>query len=153
MSEYFHFQDALDVFPPGAEVLNGVRRVLGEEHPNTLISIGNLALTLEAEGDLSGARALQEQVLKVSRRVLGEEHPDALTAMSNLALTLRAQGDHRAREVQEQVLKVSRRVLGEEHPDTLAAMGNLAATLEAEGDRGAARAIRARRQDPPSGAR
>lgn len=47
-----------------------MRRVLGEEHLETLTSMNNLALTLEAEGDYAGARQLQEQVLEVSTRVL-----------------------------------------------------------------------------------
>jgi hypothetical protein len=37
-------------------------RVLGEEHPDTLTSMNDLAETLRAQGDLPGARALQEQV-------------------------------------------------------------------------------------------
>ena len=55
------------------------RRVLGPEHPDTLVSMNNLAATLQAQGDLAGARGLQEQVLDLSRRVLGAEHPDTLT--------------------------------------------------------------------------
>ena len=39
------------------------RRILGEEHPDTLTSMNNLANTLGSLGDLAGARALQEQVL------------------------------------------------------------------------------------------
>jgi hypothetical protein len=59
--------------------------VLVMEHPDTLTAMHNLALTLYAQGDLAGARKLQEQVLAASRRVLGEEHPDTLRAMNNLA--------------------------------------------------------------------
>jgi hypothetical protein len=35
--------------------------VLGEEHPDTLMSMSNLASTFAAQGDLTGARALQER--------------------------------------------------------------------------------------------
>ena len=65
-----------------------IRRVLGEEHPNTLASMNNLAQTLHAEGDLAGARKIFEQVLHVSRRVLGEEHPDTVLSACNLLVTL-----------------------------------------------------------------
>ena len=109
--------------------------MLGEEHPDTLTSMNNLASTLRAQGDYAGARRLQERVLEVRTRVLGEEHPDTLTSMHNLALTLSAQSDHSgARQLQDRVLEVMRSVHGEEHPDTLTAMNNLAATLWAEGD-------------------
>jgi tetratricopeptide (TPR) repeat protein len=125
---------------PGArkiheQVLDVRRRVLGEEHPDTLTSMNNLAQTLYTQGDLPGARKIQEQVLDVRRRVLGQEHPATLTSMNNLAQTLKAQGDlPGARKIQEQVLDVSRRLLGEEHPATLASMNNLAQTLKAQGD-------------------
>ena len=81
------------------------RRVLGPEHPDTLTSMNNLAETLRAQGDLAGARKLQEETLAICRRVLGPEHPDTLTSMNNLAMTLRAQGDLAgARKLQEETL-------------------------------------------------
>ena len=40
--------------------------------------MNNLAETLRAQGDLAGARGLQEQVLDLRRRVLGAEHPNTL---------------------------------------------------------------------------
>ena len=65
-------------------MLEGLRRVLGEEHPDTLTSMNNLASTLRAQGDAAGARALEEGVLEVRRRVQGEEHPDTLSSMHHL---------------------------------------------------------------------
>ena len=47
--------------------------------------MNNLAGTLSAQGDLVGARKLQEETLAVCRRVLGAEHPNRLTSMNNLA--------------------------------------------------------------------
>jgi tetratricopeptide (TPR) repeat protein len=126
----------------GEQVLGVCRRVLGEEHPETLGSMQNLATTLWSQGDLPGARKIEEQVLDVRRRVLGEEHADTLTAMNNLASTLRDQGDlPGARKIEEQVLDARRRVLGEEHPNTIHSMGNLAHTLWAQGDLAGARKI------------
>ena len=55
--------------------------------------MNNLAGTLSVQGDLGGARKLQEETLAVCRRVLGAEHPNTLTSMNNLADTLSAQGD------------------------------------------------------------
>jgi hypothetical protein len=116
--------------------------VQGAEHPATLTSMNNLASTLRGQGDLSGARALEEHVLAVRRRVLGDEHPDTLRSMHNLAETLRGQGDlSGARALQEQVLAICRRVLGPEHPDTLTSMNNLAETLRGQGDLSGARAL------------
>jgi hypothetical protein len=118
------------------------RRVLGEDHPDTLTSMNNLAETLRSQGDLGAARRLQEQALAVRRRVLGEDHPDTLTSMNNLALVLYNQSDlGAARGLQEQVLAMMRRVLGEDHPDTLTSINNLAETLRSQGDLGAAQRL------------
>jgi len=124
------------------QVLEACRRLLGEEHPDTLTAMHSLALTRKYQGDLAGALQLQEQVLEARRRLLGEQHPDTLGAMANLAATVYAQGDLAgARKLQEQVLEASRRLLDEEHPGTLKAMANLAATVHAQGDLAGARKL------------
>jgi tetratricopeptide (TPR) repeat protein len=126
-------------------VLEVRTRVLGEEHPDTLRAMNNLAGTLSAQGDHPGARRLQERVLEAMTRVLGEEHPATLTSMSNLAHTLGEQGDHTgARRLQERVLEARIRLLGEEHRDTLAAKNNLALTLYAQGDYAGAQRLQER---------
>jgi tetratricopeptide (TPR) repeat protein len=123
-------------------VLDVRRRVLGEEHTDTLTSMDSLAGTLWSQGDLPGARKILEHVLEGRRRVLGEEHSDTLTSMSNLAQTLKSQGDlPGGLKIEERVLEVSRRVRGEEHPDTLTSMSNLASTLYAQWDLPGARKI------------
>jgi tetratricopeptide (TPR) repeat protein len=116
--------------------------LFGAEHPDTLASQNNLALTLQAQGDLAGARVLLESVLAVQTRTLGAEHPSTLTGQNNLALTLQAQGDLAgARVLLESVLAVQTRTLGVEHPDTLTSQNNLAMTLQAQGDLDGARVL------------
>ena len=89
--------------------------------------MNTLASTLQAQGDLAGARALQEQVLTVRRRVLGEEHPSTLISMNNLAGTL-----WHCSERIEAIELISRAVeacvtkLGGDHPNTRACMNTLA---------------------------
>jgi hypothetical protein len=46
------------------QVLEAMARLLGKEHPDTLKAMDNLAQTLYAQGDLAGARTLEEQVLE-----------------------------------------------------------------------------------------
>lgn len=48
------------------------RRKLGEEHPETLTSMNNLAETLRNQGSLDRARELHEQLLNTRRRVFGD---------------------------------------------------------------------------------
>ena len=67
--------------------------MLGEDHPDTLASAGNLAGDLRSLGEHQAARELDEDTLARRRRVLGDDHPDTLTSASNLAADLRALGE------------------------------------------------------------
>jgi hypothetical protein len=66
-------------------VMETSSRVLGEDHPDTLTSIANLASTYRKQGRWKEAEELVVQVMETRKRVLGEEHPDTLTSMGNLA--------------------------------------------------------------------
>jgi Tetratricopeptide repeat len=111
--------------------LAGCRRVLGDDHPNTLTAMSHVAETNREMGDLQLARELHEQALAARRRVLRRDHPDILKSMNNLAETRRALGDLRgAHQLHEQTLAARQRVLGEDHPDTLISMNKLAETRQ-----------------------
>jgi hypothetical protein len=64
------------------------KRVLGEEHPDTLRTASNLASSLSSQGKYARAKRIKREVLGVRRRVLGEEHPETLMSAANLAVTL-----------------------------------------------------------------
>jgi Tetratricopeptide repeat/Restriction endonuclease len=119
-----------------------LQTALGEDHPATLAAMNNMAATLQQQGNLTGARLLQEKTLDICRRVLGEDHPAIFPAMSNLAATLSYQGDlPGARLLQEKSLAIHCRVLGEDHPATLTTMNNLATTLRHQGELTGARLL------------
>ena len=73
-------------------VLEIDKRVLGEEHPDTLNSMANLAVTYRQRGRLEEAEGLEVRVLEIRKRVLGEEHPNTLMSMANLAFVYRQRG-------------------------------------------------------------
>jgi len=60
-------------------------RVLGQEHPDTLSSMANLASTYRNQGRWKEAEGLELQVMETRKRVLGQEHPDTVASMANLA--------------------------------------------------------------------
>ena len=123
-----------DTLPTRSRWWRKRRRILGEEHPETLSAMHALALTYQVQGRNTDAAGIQEQVLEQRRRIQGEEHPHTLTAMHNLALTYQAQGRNAdAAGIQEQVMEKCRRILGEEHPHTLTAMHALASTYHVQG--------------------
>ena len=112
----------------GFEVLNMRTKLLGAEHPHTLISMGNLASTY-SQAKQNGAEQLEVQVLDVRMKLLGAEHPDTLIGMGNLASTYSMQGKwNEAEQLEVQVLDMRMKLIGAEHPHTLISMGNLAST-------------------------
>jgi hypothetical protein len=95
------------------------KRVLGVEHPDTLRSMSNLALTFHGQGRWKEAEELNVQVIETRKRVLGVEHPDTLNSMYNLAFTFRGQGrDEEALALIEDCAQMGKQVLGQDHPST-----------------------------------
>ena len=102
-------------------------RVLGADHPDTLVTRNNLAYAYREAGRTAEAITLNEQNLADQERVLGADHPDTLTSRNNLAIAYQEAG--RAAEaipLFEQTLADRERVLGADHPDTLGSRNNLA---------------------------
>ena len=66
------------------------RRILGDDHPGTLDSIGCLGLLLSRMEKHEEAEPLLREAAEGSRRVLGASHPDTLIALFNLAELLEA---------------------------------------------------------------
>ena len=60
-------------------------RVLGKEHPNSLKSMFNLALTLLDMGEKDAALDLLRKSLAGQCKVLGHQHPDTMAAAEFLA--------------------------------------------------------------------
>ena len=119
---------------PFVQVVETRKRVLGQEHPDTLTSMANLASTFWNQGRWKEAEELDVQVMETRKRVLGQEHPSTLTSMANLASTYWNQGRWKeAEELEVQVMETRKRVLGQEHPDTLTSMANLASTYRNQG--------------------
>ena len=118
------------------------RRCSAPSIRDTATSLNNLALLLQDQGDLAGARPLYERALAIREKVLGAEHPDTATSLSNLAILLQAQGDlAAARPLYERALAIREKVLGPEHPDTATSLNNLASLLQAQGDLAGARPL------------
>ena len=66
--------------------------MLGDRHPQTLVSMNNLGLLLEQRGNLAGAEALWREALQGRREVLGESHPNTVASREGLAAFLEEQG-------------------------------------------------------------
>ena len=60
------------------------KRVLGDEHPDTLTSMNNLAYTLQLQSRYKEALALIETCFHLRQQVLGEQHPDTQSSFKTL---------------------------------------------------------------------
>ncbi|KAF8195187.1 P-loop containing nucleoside triphosphate hydrolase protein [Mycena galopus ATCC 62051] len=109
------------------EVLEKQKQLLGDNHPDTLRTMGNLANTYSALGEHRKAKELRVTVLEKQKQLLGDNHPDTLLTIGNLANSYLNLGEHQqAEELNVTVLEKRKQVLGDNHPDTLRTMVNLA---------------------------
>jgi len=60
------------------------KKILGKEHPDTLVSMNGLAYLFYCQGKYEAAELLYKETLQLRIKVLGEEHSDTLISMNNL---------------------------------------------------------------------
>ena len=116
--------EAIDQFQ---EVIADQTRVPGPDHPDTLMTRGNLAGALQKLGRVSEAIDLFQAVIADQTRILEPDHPDTLITRGNLAVALWDLG--RVSEAIDQfqaMLSDCQRVLGPDHPSTTMSRSNLA---------------------------
>jgi tetratricopeptide (TPR) repeat protein len=118
----------------GERLVADQERILGPDHPDTLHSRNNLAVSYWAVGRIAEAITTDEQILAARERVLGPDHPDTLTSRNNLAVDYREAGrTAEAITLHERTLAARERVLGPDHPDTLQSRNNLAVDYQDAG--------------------
>jgi tetratricopeptide (TPR) repeat protein len=102
---------------------------LGPDHPDTLMSMNNLAGTYRDLGRFADALKLHEETLALQKAKLGPDHPDTLFSMHNVARSYRLLGNHvEAVKLAEETLALQKAKLGPDHPATLWSMSELAAS-------------------------
>ena len=115
-------------------VMEKRKQVLGDNHPQTLVNMGNLADIYRKQGHWKEAEILQVVVMEKMKWVLGNDYPDTLLSMDSLASTYMDQGRWKEAELLEVVvMKKMKQVFGDDHPFTIMSMGNLACTYRNQG--------------------
>ncbi|KAJ7798816.1 hypothetical protein B0H14DRAFT_3156759 [Mycena olivaceomarginata] len=95
------------------------KTIFGEEHPDTLHTMGYLASTYNHLGQLGAAEKLATVTLEKHQKVYGKNHPQTAWIMDQLALIFQQQGQlERAEEHLVTVLEKRRKLLGDDHPHT-----------------------------------
>jgi tetratricopeptide (TPR) repeat protein len=68
-------------------VLDKQQQLLGDDHPDTLHAMANLATTYDSLKQFTKAGEIEVVVLEKQKELLGDDDPDTLLAMANLADT------------------------------------------------------------------
>ncbi len=117
------------------EALAMHRTFLGSDHPETILTLNNLAPLRYWKGDLAGAEANLREVIANWQRTLGKEHQNTVTAMSTLGTVLRDQGKYdEAEPLLRQALAVRRKLFGDSHEHVAQGLSQLARLLQLRGD-------------------
>ena len=110
------------------------RRVVGQDHPDTLASANALANLYWFQGKYPEAEPLYRDIVERRTRVLGADHPDTLRANYDLAsLYVMQKRWEEFDRLSRDTLARQRRVLGDNHPDTLNSLGNMESSYFAQG--------------------
>ena len=108
--------------------------MLGPDHPDTALSLNNLAVLYDSQGKLTEAEPLYRRALEIRERVLGPDHPDTALSLNNLAVLYQVQGKlTEAEPLYRRALEIRERVLGPDHPDTALSLNNLAVLYDSQG--------------------
>ncbi|RWA04537.1 hypothetical protein EKO27_g10568 [Xylaria grammica] len=106
-------------------------RIHGENHPETIASLSQLALLLDSGGQHTKAAETGERALELSKKYLAEDDRYMLTTMANLVVALiNADRIEDAERLQIDVVKRHEEILGYEHPNTMRCLENQAAIID-----------------------
>ncbi|MBR3680673.1 MAG: toll/interleukin-1 receptor domain-containing protein [Clostridia bacterium] len=98
----------------------------GQEHPETLSALREVASIYTSKGEYARAREWLEECYEVSCRTLGEAHPDTVTTLEYIGWTYRNEGEReKSLEIFERVFELRTEVLGIEHFSTVSVITSL----------------------------
>lgn len=94
------------------------QRLLGDDHPDLLLSLVGLAVVSLHREDYEKAEELFKRALTIQTRVLGPDHPNVSLTLLNLAQVYRRRGRLREAEpLLRRALEIRRSVYGADHPE------------------------------------
>ena len=108
------------------------REQLGDQHPDTAISLNNLAVLYKSMGRYEAAELLYLESMKIWKEQLGDRHPDTATGLNKLAvLYYNTHQYQKALAFIQEALPIYIQTLGSTHPATQNANGWLQAIWQA----------------------
>ena len=127
-------------------VLNIQCQILGEEHPDYILTLKFLGLVYNdwgvlciERGDCNAAIPILKQALDIRCRILGEEDTAVATSLDNLGVSYLKEADYSAAEsILKRALDIRCRVLGKETPESVTSLNNLGEVYRESGNYAAA---------------
>ncbi|KAI2474908.1 TPR-12 multi-domain protein [Pyrenophora tritici-repentis] len=118
--------NSTDAATLATESMRARKKVLGQEHQDTLSSMAMVGSAYRLGGRWADAEKLEVQVMETRKKKLGADHPDTLISMANLAFTWKAQGrSAEAVVLMRQCVQQRQRVLKASHPDLKSSLAAL----------------------------
>ena len=115
------------------------RTVLGQEHPDTAASLGDLGSLMESRGEFSTARTYYEMALEMQRKSLGPKHPLTAGSMNRLGGVQLILGDYAgARTNLQDALPILMATFDRQHPAVAVCLMNNATLMMNSGELGRA---------------
>ncbi|MFI5107885.1 MAG: tetratricopeptide repeat protein [Terriglobales bacterium] len=106
------------------------RRLLGEDHPQTMLDAAAYAGVLDGLERYDESEPIYRRALAVFERAYGPEHYEVAATLHNLAAVLAARGHHpEAEEHYRRVLAIKGKLLGAGSPDVALTRNNLGKLL------------------------
>ncbi|MCG8403702.1 MAG: serine/threonine-protein kinase [Phycisphaerales bacterium] len=112
------------------------RRLLyGDEHPDVVGSLNNLAMLLIDKGKYAEAEILCKKALSISQSLHQGDHLLTAASLNGLASLLRAKGNlEESERYFRRSLEMRRRLLGNDHRDVATSLNNLATLLHGKAE-------------------
>ncbi len=105
------------------------------DHAEAATALNELAVLLQARGDLAGAEGLYRESLEMRKRLYTGDHPQVAASLNNLASLLHDRGDFAAAEpLYREAADMWSRMSPGDNASAATAMANLATLLQDRGD-------------------
>ncbi|MFN0060606.1 MAG: tetratricopeptide repeat protein [Planctomycetota bacterium] len=119
---------------PQSRALEIRRRLLGNHHDDTVISINEMATLLQSLGKYQEAESHYREALELGRRIYGEEDFRCIAAISNYGDFLKGQGKiSDAEPYYREAFELGRRFLSEDDPNAILLFSNMGSLLRSQG--------------------
>jgi tetratricopeptide (TPR) repeat protein len=113
------------------QLLGDQQRILGDEHPDTMVSQRVLARLTGLQGRYQQAERMYRRLLADRQRLLGDEHPETLATRFGLAGMVERVGTYaEAERMFRELLGAQQRILGEDHQECLEIRSGLGRSIE-----------------------